>query len=53
VTYICGYCNGKSKAGRKRLNKLPPRRFTTFEDLIDHLVNVHRYKVVDNKLVRR
>lgn len=44
VKYICGYCRKK---------KQPPVNYSTFQCLIDHLVNDHRYKVEHGKLVRR
>ena len=48
MTYICGYCGG-TRRGRPS----PPRRFPTWEDLIDHLVNAHRFMVQQGRLVRR
>lgn len=27
------------------------RRFSTWDDLIDHMLNDHRYDLVDNKLI--
>jgi hypothetical protein len=38
MTFQCGYCC---------------RWLKTWEDLIDHIVNKHRWQVVDNKLERR
>jgi hypothetical protein len=48
MMFICGYC---VKGGRKR--KPTHGRYSTWEDLIDHLVNFHRYRIERVKLVRR
>ncbi len=45
MIFHCGYCQRKKRAGWIG-------RFDTWDDLIDHLVNAHRWKIVNNKLVR-
>jgi hypothetical protein len=52
MTYHCGYCEGKCKHSRKPRKRVP-RSFPTWNDLVDHLINVHRFRMVNNKLVRR
>ena len=51
MTYHCGYCEGKARFTRKPKKRVP-RSFPTWEDLVDHLINVHHFKLVDNKLER-
>jgi len=47
MIFICGYCNVGS-------DKHPPRWFQTWEDLVDHLLNEHRWRFnSNNKLERR
>jgi hypothetical protein len=44
MTFICGYCKAASK---------PPRQYKTWLDLIDHLINSHRFfRNEENKLER-
>ena len=48
MKFICGYCGCKKRGKTK-----PPRIFPTWDDLIDHRLNAHRFCIQDNKLVRR
>lgn len=60
MTFECGYCLRIHKGGGRRAkgdrgckaDKLPYGTFLTWDDLIDHLINRHRFHVVDNKLTR-
>lgn len=50
MIFICGYCRGESGSGRAR--RRSHFKFQTWEDLIDHLINVHRFKNLEGKLCR-
>lgn len=60
LIFKCGYCLGQHKGGgrkakgvRGRKNDgLPYGSLRTWEDLIDHLVNRHRFQIINNKLAR-
>lgn len=51
MIFICGYCKGLSGSGRAR--RRSHFNFQTWEDLLDHLINTHRFRLNKNKLVRR
>ena len=58
LTFHCGYCLGASTGrphvdswGRKGIKRVS--RFFSFSDLIEHIINYHRFRYENGRLVRR
>jgi len=50
MMFVCGYCGRPSQKGKPQ----PPFNCSTFEGLIDHLINHHRIgKILKWKMVGR